>query len=183
MNQLKILVMGVSGSGKTLVGQQLAATLGLSFLDADAVHSTANIQKMANGIPLSDTDRRGWLQDLAALIQRESGLVLACSALKRSYREQLRAADPGLLTLYLQGDFDTIWSRHAKRQDHYFNGESMLVSQFEQLEEPGPDEAAAIDIRESPAAVLQACLAALRQQDKYDGASSPEGPDMSRYDF
>lgn len=164
MNQPKILIMGVSGSGKTLVGRQLGEALGVPFLDADIFHSDTNIRKMANGIPLSDADRHGWLVDLAALIQRESGLVLACSALKRAYREQLRAADPNLTLLYLQGDFDTIWSRHAQRQDHYFNGRAMLESQFLQLEEPGPDEAVTIDIGKSPEAVLKACLAALRPE-------------------
>lgn len=157
----KILVMGVSGSGKSLIGQQLGETLGLQFLDADDVHSAANIRKMANGVPLSDDDRRDWLRDLAGYIGRDQGLVLACSALKRSYRDQLRRADPALSVIYLKGDIDTIWLRHAERKDHYFTGKQMLQSQYEQLEEPDPEEAAIVDIRQSPTQVLQCCLTAL----------------------
>lgn len=161
MNIRKILVMGVSGSGKSLIGQQLGETLGLQFLDADDVHSAANIRKMADGVPLSDDDRRDWLRDLAGYISRGQGLVLACSALKRSYRDQLRKADPTLAVIYLKGDIDTIWLRHAERKDHYFTGKQMLQSQYEQLEEPNSEEATIVDIRQSPKQVLHCCLAAL----------------------
>lgn len=161
MKDIKIIVMGVSGSGKTLVGQRLADTLGLPFYDADEFHSKENIRKMSDGIPLSDADRHGWLTELAALIRREPGLVLACSALKRAYRDQLRAGDTDLRFLYLKGDFDTIWMRHAEREDHYFNGQSMLHSQFQQLEEPGSDEALNIDIDQPPETVIRHCLEAL----------------------
>lgn len=156
--------MGVSGSGKSLVGARLAETLGMPFYDADDFHSPANVQKMAGGVPLSDADRQGWLDDLAALIEREPRLVLACSALKRSYRERLRAAAPGLCFVYLRGDIDLIWSRHARREDHYFNGRDMLESQFEQLEVPGPDEAIAVGIDQTADDVLAECLARLRRQ-------------------
>lgn len=165
MSIRKILVMGVSGSGKSLIGQRLGDALGLQFLDADDVHSDANIRKMADGVPLSDEDRHDWLRDLAGYIGRDQGLVLACSALKRSYRDQLRQADPGLAVIYLKGDFDTIWLRHAERKDHYFTGRQMLQSQYEQLEEPDTDEAAIIDIGQSPNQVLQGCLAALEPDD------------------
>lgn len=164
MTHPKFIVMGVSGSGKSLVGEQLAAALAVPFFDADAFHSEANVRKMASGEPLNDNDRQGWLDDLAALIQGETGLVLACSALKRAYRDRLRAADPQLHFLYLKGDFDTIWSRHARREDHYFNGQAMLESQFSQLEEPDTHEATLIDIGGSPEAVLAQCLAAVQSQ-------------------
>lgn len=161
MTAFKVVVMGVSGSGKSLVGQRLGDLLGVPFYDADDYHSEANVQKMANGIPLTDEDRRGWLTDLADLIRREAGLVLACSALKKTYREQLRVGDPALKFLYLKGDFETIWSRHSQRQDHYFTGQDMLKSQFLSLEEPDANEAYIIDISATPEAVLKQCMKAL----------------------
>lgn len=161
MTVRKIVVMGVSGSGKSLVGERLGDLLDVSFFDADDYHSESNVQKMANGIPLTDEDRRDWLKDLADLIRRESGLVLACSALKKTYRDQLRTGDPSLKFLYLKGDFETIWSRHAQRQDHYFTGQDMLKSQFLSLEEPDANEAYIIDISATPEAVLKQCIAAL----------------------
>ncbi len=162
MEASKIVVMGVSGSGKSLVGERLAGTLGIAFFDADDYHSVANVEKMGRGMPLDDADRAGWLDDLAALIHREPALVLGCSALKRAYRDRLRRADPGMVLLYMAGDFETIRDRLANREGHYFTGESMLRSQFEQLEPPGPDEAHAIDIRLGPEAVLAQCLSALK---------------------
>lgn len=160
----KIIVMGVSGSGKSLVGSRLAKALALPFFDADDFHSPANVEKMSNGIPLSDADRAGWLDDLADLIKRERGLVLACSALKKDYRDRLRAASPELMFSYLKGDLDTIWARHAQREDHYFTGRSMLESQFEQLEAPTAAEAIEIDIAQPPEAVLADCLRAVRNK-------------------
>lgn len=162
MQVSKIVVMGVSGSGKSLVGERLAGTLGIPFFDADDFHSAANVAKMARGTPLDDADRAGWLDDLAALIHREPALVLGCSALKRAYRERLRRGDPDLVFLYMEGDFETIRKRLANRAGHYFTGDSMLRSQFEQLEPPEPDEARAIDIRQGPEAVLEECLSALK---------------------
>lgn len=158
MSKLKIVVMGVSGSGKSLIGEQLAAHLNIPFFDADDFHSPGNVQKMADGIPLSDADREGWLQELSALLQREEALVLACSALKERYRVQFRQAAPDLVFLYLEGDFATIWGRLARRQDHYFNGEDMLKSQFEQLEPPDTLEAYSISVNQSVNAVLAQCL-------------------------
>jgi len=160
MHSNSIVVMGVSGSGKSLIGAQLADRLNLPFYDADDFHSPANVRKMASGIPLSDADREGWLTDLADLIERHDGLVLACSALRRTYRDRLRRARPDLTFLYLDGDIDTIWERLDQRQDHYFNGRAMLESQFAQLEPPSDDEAIRIDIRESAEQVLNQCLKA-----------------------
>lgn len=162
MASTTIIVMGVSGSGKTLVGQHLAAALGRTFVDADDFHSPDNIRKMANGMPLSDRDREVWLDDLAALLRDKPGIVLACSALKRSYRDHLRGADNQLVFLYLEGDFELIWSRLMARNNHYFKGQDMLRNQFEQLEVPKPEEAFHIDVSRSPEEVVAACLQSIR---------------------
>ncbi|HNB51173.1 MAG TPA: gluconokinase [Anaerolineales bacterium] len=137
-----IVVMGVSGSGKTTVGKMLAARLGCRFFDGDDFHPPENIEKMANGIPLTDADRIPWLARLQTLLHRHlaDGVVLACSALKRQYRAQLRENNPGLQFVYLAGDFETIWARMQTRKNHYMKAE-MLQSQFAALEPPGPDEA------------------------------------------
>ena len=133
----KVVVMGVSGCGKTRIGEQLAAALEVPFFDADAFHSDRNIQKMADGIPLTDSDRAGWLEDLATLIaDAPTGLVLACSALKVSYRDHLRTGSGGLRFVYLEGDQELIWQRLSAREDHYFSGRQMLASQFATLEPP-----------------------------------------------
>lgn len=162
MSKDKIVVMGVSGSGKSLIGEQLASRLDIPFFDADDFHSPDNVRKMADGIPLSDADRAGWLEDLAELLRREPTLVLACSALKASYRELLRQASPELVFLYLKGDFSTIRDRLALREDHYFNGEAMLRNQFEQLEAPDTAEAYSIDVHQDADAVLNRCLYIVR---------------------
>lgn len=156
----KIIVMGVSGCGKSLIGILLAERLGVPFFDADDYHSRANVEKMASGLPLTDADRRGWLADLAGLItSEEGGLVLACSALKRSYRERLRQCNPGVRFVYLKGGFDIIWARLSQRQDHYFNGRAMLESQFRSLEEPTADEAVVtVDVAASPEDIIRQCL-------------------------
>lgn len=159
----KLVVMGVSGCGKSLVGSLLAQALAVPFFDADSYHSRANVEKMASGIPLTDDDRAGWLADLASLIQdQDSGLVLACSALKRAYRERLRAENPQLRIVYLRGDFRTIWARLSRREDHYFNGQTMLESQFQLLQEPEPDEGAiTLDVTDRPESLVRQCLAVL----------------------
>ncbi|MFU8824866.1 gluconokinase [Yoonia sp.] len=162
MNKVeKAIVMGVSGCGKTAVGQALAQRLDLPFVDADSLHSTENVAKMASGQPLNDDDRADWLTALADLIAGQDRLVLACSALKRNYRNQLRAADPALTFLYLQGSFDTISARMRARSDHYFTGEEMLKSQFSQLEEPVDEGVLHVSIEQDLDAVIGASLAAL----------------------
>ena len=134
-----IIVMGVAGSGKTTVGEQLAQHLGWNFYDADAFHPAENIAKMANGTPLSDTDRAPWLAALNALItaslNENRPAVLACSALKESYRQQLLARKEGIQFVYLKGSYDLIWSRISRRKNHYMKPQ-MLQSQFKALEEP-----------------------------------------------
>lgn len=131
--------MGVSGSGKTEIGQRLAVTLGGEFFDADNFHPPANVAKMSSGQPLNDDDRWPWLQRLREEIIEScpegATRVLACSALKRRYRDFLRATRPEAVQLvYLEGDYDTIYSRMAARR--HFMRESMLRSQFETLEPP-----------------------------------------------
>lgn len=157
----RIVLMGVSGSGKTAVGRRLAAELGAPFVDADDLHSPANITKMAAGQPLDDADRAGWLDALAAVIIERPALVLACSALRRRYRARLRTADPALRFLYLRGDFETIRARMANRKGHYFSGDEMLRSQFAQLEEPPAAEIPHVPVSGDLDAVVLACLDAL----------------------
>ncbi|AJQ97757.1 gluconokinase [Gynuella sunshinyii] len=164
MTNSKIVVMGVSGSGKTKVGQALAEVLRVPFHDADDFHSKANVEKMSQGIPLTDQDRVEWLAELADLLQRRQGIVLACSALKAAYRQRLKRDNPEVVFIYLQGEFETILARLKLRQSHYFKGEAMLQSQFEVLEPPTEEEALVININQSFEQVLAECLAALDLQ-------------------
>jgi gluconokinase len=133
------IVMGVSGSGKTSIGKSLADSLGWDFYDADDFHPPANVAKMADGIPLDDSDRAPWLAALHDLISSSLTAdrpgVLACSALKERYRQQLMDGNEGVQIVYLKGSYDQIWSRMEKRTDHYMKPH-MLKSQFDTLEEP-----------------------------------------------
>ena len=133
------IVMGVSGSGKTSVGKSLARHLGWDFYDADDFHPPENIAKMASGIPLDDSDRAPWLASLHDLIssslKADRPGVLACSALKERYRQQLVDGNDGVQIVYLKGSYDLIWSRMERRTDHYMKPH-MLKSQFDNLEEP-----------------------------------------------
>jgi carbohydrate kinase (thermoresistant glucokinase family) len=137
------VVMGVSGAGKSLIGASFARELGVEFVDGDDYHSADNVKRMAEGIPLTDEDRAGWLRSLAARIRdaKESGtgLVVACSALKRSYRDLLREAAPDLRLVFLEGPRALIGRRISDRRGHYMPA-SLLDSQFAALEEPSPDE-------------------------------------------
>lgn len=161
MKAKKILVMGVSGCGKSLIGSELAKSLKLPFYDGDDFHPQANVEKMRQGIPLDDADRSGWLDTLNKLYVDNECAVIACSALKPEYRDILRRNNESLVIVYLKGDFDTIWARHKNRANHYFNGEAMLRSQFDTLVEPGIKEALHIDIAQSVEQVLQQALTAI----------------------
>jgi gluconokinase len=142
MNRV-FVIMGVSGSGKTTVGLALAQKLGAPFYDGDNFHPPQNIAKMAAGIPLDDEDRFVWLVRLHDLIAdhlaRGETAVVACSALKEKYREQLRQGNDGLCIVYLEGSFDLIRERMEARHSHYMKA-NMLQSQFETLEPPSPHD-------------------------------------------
>ncbi|BDR16074.1 gluconokinase [Vibrio sp. STUT-A11] len=154
----KYVVMGVSGCGKSSIGNSLAKSLNIPFFDGDDYHPAENVEKMRNGIPLTDEDRKEWLLTLNALIQEQDNLVLACSALKPEYREALKVGCNDLTFCYLKGDFDTIWSRLKAREDHYFQGSAMLESQFSTLVEPSEQEAIYIDINQPPEKVVEDIL-------------------------
>ena len=130
--------MGVSGSGKTTVGAALADALGLPFVDGDALHPAANVAKMAAGIPLDDADRAPWLDAVGAVLAA-GPVVVACSALRRVYRDRLRAAAPELLLVFLDGSREVLAARMAARPGHFMPA-SLLDSQLATLERPDPDE-------------------------------------------
>ena len=157
-----VVLMGVSGSGKTTVGCALAQELGWDFLDADAFHPEANVAKMANGVALTDDDRWPWLDrlvvEMRAVNERGEHAVLGCSALKQAYRDRLSRAGE-LRWVYLKGDTATIEPRLASRRGHYMPP-SLLASQFAALEEPSA--ALVVDIRQSVAAQVAKIAASLR---------------------
>jgi len=135
--------MGVSGSGKSTIGALLAQALGIPFTDADGLHPQANIEKMASGVPLTDADRRPWLalvgQALADAGTAETGLVIACSALKRVYRDAIRAAAPEVRFVHLDGTLEVLSERMAGRTEH-FMPPALLRSQLATLENLHGDE-------------------------------------------
>ncbi len=159
----KVIVMGVSGCGKSLIGQGIAQHFGFRFYDGDDFHPPANIQKMQTGIPLTDEDRLTWLLTLNTLLRDNKNMVLACSALTPAYRAILHEGINDLQFVYLKGNYDLIWSRLRERKDHYFNGQTMLKSQFATLIEPTDNEAIVIDINAPVAQVLATAVDALKQ--------------------
>ena len=156
-----VIIMGVSGSGKTTVGQTLAQTLGWHFCDADELHSPAAKDKMNRGIPLNDADRKPWLQALQSTIENwlitGKNTVLACSALKSSYRQILHSDHPQVKLIYLKGSFELILERLKHRQNHFMK-ENLLQSQFDTLEEPSKSEAIYIDAGQSPQVIVQTII-------------------------
>jgi len=156
-----VVVMGVSGCGKSTVGEALAASLGWRFLDADDFHPPANVAKMAAGTPLVDEDRWPWLDRLAAEMRAINAgggdAVLACSALRQAYRDRLAAAGD-VRFVHLAGDLPTIAARLASRQ-HRYMPQSLLASQFATLEPPA--DAIAVDVRDPVAVQIAAIRAAL----------------------
>jgi len=141
---LALVVMGVSGSGKSTVAAQLAGRLGAAYVDGDDLHPQANVDKMHAGTPLDDDDRWPWLDRIAATLNEtaaaKGGVVLACSALRRPYRDRLRAGTGGMARfLFLDVSFAVIEDR-LKKREHHFMPRQLLESQFATLERPGPDE-------------------------------------------
>ena len=134
-----IIVMGVSGSGKSSTGAKVAQALGAKFIDGDDLHPRANIQKMASGAPLNDDDRAPWLERIRdaaySLEQKNEVGVIVCSSLKRQYRDQIRDGNESVKFLFLDGDYELILARMKARHGHFMR-ESMLQSQFDALERP-----------------------------------------------
>jgi gluconokinase len=151
---LIVVIMGVTGSGKTTVGSLLAAELGWEFADADGFHPPANVVKMAHGVGLTDADREPWLAALHAAMSgwraSDQDVVLACSALKRSYRERLGVG--GVVRLvFLKGSYDLVASRLRARLGH-FASEAILADQYATLEEP--QDAVTVDVKASPGEIV-----------------------------
>lgn len=160
-----IVVMGVAGTGKTTVGPLVAEALGVPYAEGDDFHPAANIAKMSAGTPLDDTDRAPWLDAIGDWARGRAGLggVVSCSALKRTYRDRLRAAAPGLVFLHLTGDYELIASRMAARKGHFMTTR-LLDSQFATLEPLGADEAGiAVDVTPEAAVIAERAAAALRR--------------------
>lgn len=156
------ILMGVSGSGKTLIGSKVAALLSAKFIDGDDLHPAKNIDKMSQGIPLSDEDRLPWLERLndasySLYKKNETGFIV-CSSLKKQYRDILRKGSPHVHFLWLDGDYETILARMQRRAGH-FMPVALLKSQFEALERPQDDEQdiVRIDINHDIANVTEQC--------------------------
>ena len=154
-----LVVMGVSGSGKSTVGAALAQRLRVPYADADDFHPPANIAKMSAGHPLDDDDRYPWLEAVGAwLADHPDGGVMSCSALKRKYRDQLRRHAPHLRFLLLEGSMEVIARRQASRPGHFMPA-SLLQSQFDTLEDLEPDEdGVVVDVDQSVDAIVQGYL-------------------------
>jgi gluconokinase len=155
--------MGVAGSGKSVIGAAFARTLGVDFVEGDEYHSAENVERMSRGVPLTDDDRAGWLRALASRIREAkdagTGLVMTCSALKRSYRDVLRTEARELQFVFLKGPRELIAERLAGRRGHFMPS-SLLDSQLATLEEPSPDEGAWVcDIHLSPPELISSLVA------------------------
>ena len=146
--------MGPTGAGKTTIGSLLASQLGWEFVDGDDFHPTANVEKMKRGLPLNDADREPWLDSIRKAmlgwIAEKRNIVLACSALKRAYRDRL-AAGPEVKLVYLKGSYDLLRERLQRRHGHFAN-EAILAGQFADLEEP--EDAVTVDVSSSPEEIV-----------------------------
>ncbi len=160
-----IVVMGVAGSGKTTIGQLLSSKLGWPFFEGDDFHSKANVEKMAQGTPLTDEDRADWLSAIAGqikLLEKESRSgVIACSALKNSYRIKLSKAAKDIKFVFLRGDYDLLQERLESREGHFMKP-SMLKSQFETLEEP--ENSIDVDIKDAPEKIVDTIIQMIRKK-------------------
>lgn len=157
---VSVVLAGVSGSGKSTVGALLATRLGIPFVDGDDLHPAANVAKMAAGIPLDDEDRWPWLDEVGARLA-QSPVVIACSALRRRYRDRLRAAAPNARFVLLDGDRELLAARMGSRE--HFMPSALLDSQLATLERPDPDERMPVyDIAAAPAEIADAVARDLR---------------------
>ncbi|AFY58430.1 gluconate kinase, SKI family [Rivularia sp. PCC 7116] len=160
-----ILVMGVSGSGKTTIGKTLAESLGWKFRDADDFHPQENIDKMRNGVALNDADRLPWLQKMLDVIKQclseTTNIVITCSALKESYRQMLLVNHESVKLVYLKGSFELIQQRLKERKNHFMN-EQLLKSQFDILEEPL--DSLTVDISQPLEVIVREIVEKLRSQ-------------------
>ncbi|MEP0073098.1 MAG: gluconokinase [Marinomonas sp.] len=145
MSKKIFFVMGVSGCGKSSIGEGISSYLSIDYIDSDTYHPASNVEKMKNGIPLTDEDRKPWLDTLNKLatecIEKKQSIVIASSCLKPSYRKRLQQnIEEKVVFIYLKGSFEKINERMKQRKDHYFSGEDMLKSQFASLVEPEDGE-------------------------------------------
>lgn len=156
-----LVVMGVSGSGKSTVARLIAARLGYEMLEGDSLHPPENVEKMRRGEPLNDDDRAPWLQRIGERMKQIGaegrGVVATCSALKRVYRAKLLAARPDLVFVYLKGS-EAMFGERVRARHHEYMPASLLQSQFATLEVPGPDEAIAVSIDQPEAAITDDVL-------------------------
>jgi gluconokinase len=171
---LVIVLMGVSGCGKSTTGAALSRRLGWPFRDADSFHPPANVAKMSRGVPLTDEDRRPWLDAIAAWIDEHCAAgepaIVSCSALKRAYRDRIVGARSGVRLVYLEGDLRLIGDRLRGRMDHFMPA-SLLESQFAALEEPGTDERpVVVSIALSPRGVVDMIVERLGLEARTQGA-------------
>ncbi|WP_175410134.1 gluconokinase [Streptomyces sp. TRM64462] len=160
-----VVVMGVAGTGKSTIGPLVAERLGVPYAEGDDFHPAANVAKMSAGVPLDDTDRWPWLDAIGRWARGRAGLggVVSSSALKRAYRDRLRAAAPGVVFLHLTGDRALIEERMAARRGH-FMPRALLDSQFATLQPLGDDEAGvAVDVSGTPEEIADRAVAALRR--------------------
>ena len=171
-----VVLMGVSGSGKTTVGRMLASAMDCAFLEGDSLHSAANVEKMSHGVPLTDDDRAPWLAAIHSRLldayRRRQSLVVGCSALKRSYRTLLADGIP-ITWIYLKGSAALIRSRLQHRTGHYMKAD-MLASQVEALEEPS--DALIVDVLQPPGTIVEQILAELRGLTHPHMAASTDRP-------
>jgi len=161
-----IVIMGVQGSGKTTIGKLLARRLGVPLIDGDSLHSVANKEWMASGHALSDAQRLPWLHEVGErlAVGAGSGIVVACSALKRSYRDLLREHAPTMLTVFDRGDMDLIYARITARR-HEYMPLSLLRTQFEDLEERQADEpGVTVDITLTPEQIVDQVIASIPEE-------------------
>lgn len=158
---LRLVIMGVAGCGKSTVGAALSEQLDIPYRDGDDLHSTEAVEKMRAGIPLTDDDRWPWLDRIADALESDAPLIIGCSALRRVYRDRIRAGAGGEVTfVHLAGERDLIASRMAARSGHYMPL-SLLDSQFATLERPGPDEAIEVTIDQPMASIVGEVLSNL----------------------